>query len=324
MGILPPGAGNPTGGTDLTGEIFDPTTSHYVSSATGSGYVETPFSNNTIPYSRMDKSSLLYQKYFIAPTTAGLLQNNSLQPAFSNYRHTTIPSFKVDQNVSSKIKVSGYYSATWTYSPNANGYTNLEEPATPQVQHSQTIRVNYDQTITPTLLLHLGAGVLYFDEPTYPPAINAAQLLGWAPNQTYPDNRFMPNMGGLASIFDGGLAVGGLFGGPGVGFAADQDEKEYKPTANANMTWVKGNHTFKWGGELVVEGFPTQSSSRANALYGFSGNETANPWEYTSTACHSRAPATWLCLWFRIRLCQLPVGIGGLSQRFRDYRHPAG
>ena len=283
LGITPPGAGNPTGGTDLTGELFDPTTSHYVSSASGSGYVESPFQGNIIPYSRMDPSALTYQKYFIAPTSAGIA-NNSLQPAFSNFRHTTIPSFKIDQNVSSKIKVSGYYSATWTYSPNANGYTNLEEPATPQVQHSQTIRINYDQTITPTLLLHLGAGLLDFDQPEYPPAVNAAQLLGWSANQTYSDNRFMPNMGGLSSFFEGGLAVGGLFGGPGVGFAADQDEREYKPTANANMTWVKGNHTFKWGAEMVVEGFPTLSSSRANALYGFSGNETANPWEYTSTA----------------------------------------
>ena len=278
------GALSPTGSTDLTGQIFDPTTSKYVNGgANGSGYVETPFPNNTIPYSRMDPSSLAYQKFFIAPSTAGLA-NNSLQPAFSNYRHTTIPSFKIDQNVSSKIKLSGYYSATRTYSPNANGYTNLEEPATPQVQNSQTIRVNYDQTITPTLLLHLGAGLLYFDSPQYPPSVNAGQLLGWAPNQQYPANNFLPNLGGLSSFFDGGLAVGGLFGGPGVGFANDQDEKEIKTTANANMTWVKGNHTFKWGGETAIEGFPTQSSSRANALYGFSGNETANPWEFTSTA----------------------------------------
>jgi Carboxypeptidase regulatory-like domain len=283
LGVIPPGTGNPNGGTDLTGELFDPTTSVYKSTPSGSGYVETPFPHNTIPFSRMDPSSLLYQKYFIAPTTAGLL-NNSLQPAFSNYRHTTIPSFKIDQNVSSKIKISGYYSATWTYSPNANGYTNLQEPATPQVQHAQTVRLNYDQTITPTLLLHLGAGLLYYDSPEYPPAVNASQLLGWAANQQYPDNRFMPNLGGLNSLFTGGLAVGGLFGGPGVGFAAAQDEKEYKPTANVNMTWVKGNHTFKWGGELVIEGFPTQSSSRANGLYGFSGAETANPWQYTSSA----------------------------------------
>ena len=276
-------ATSPSGQTDLTGQIFDPTTSKYVSGPNGNGYVETPFPNNTIPFSRMDPSSLAYQKVFIAPTTAGL-QNNSLQPAFSNYRHTTIPSFKIDQSIGSKIKVSGYYSATRTYSPNANGYTNLEEPATPQVQNSQTIRLNYDQTITPTLLLHMGVGLLYFDQPEYPPSVNAGQLLGWAPNQQYPANNFMPNLGGLSSFFAGGLAVGGLFGGPGVGFAADQDEKEIKPTANVNMTWVKGNHTFKWGGETAIEGFPTQSSSRANALYGFSGNETANPWEFTSTA----------------------------------------
>ena len=38
----------------------------------------------------------------------------------------------------------------------------------------------------------------------------------------------MPNMAGLSNFFAGGLAVGGLFGGPGVGFAADQDEKEYQ------------------------------------------------------------------------------------------------
>ena len=35
---------------------------------------------------------------------------------------------------------------------------------------------------------------------------------------------------------------------------------------------------------MVIEGFPTQSSSRANALYGVSYEETQNPWEYTSTA----------------------------------------
>ena len=143
------GALSPAGSTDQTYQLFDPTTSRYVSSATGSGYVETPFPGNIIPFSRMDPSSLKYQAFFIRPTTAAGCKNNSLQPAFSNYRHTTIPSIKIDQNVSSKIKVSGYYSATRTYSPNANGYTNLEEPATPQVQNSQTIRANFDDTLTP-------------------------------------------------------------------------------------------------------------------------------------------------------------------------------
>jgi hypothetical protein len=285
---VPVGPLSPAGQQDLYGEIFDPTTARFVSSATnGSGIVENPFPNNTIPFSRMDPSVLKYQAFFIAPNLGGSnpgLNNNNLAPQFSNYRHTTIPSIKIDQNLSSKIKISGYYSATRTYSPNANGYTNLEEPATPQVQNSQTIRANFDDTLTPTLLLHLGIGLLYFDQPQYPPSVNAGQLLGWSASQQYPANNFMPNIGGLGSFFSGGLAVGGLFGGPGVGFAADQDEKEYKPTANANMTYVKGNHTFKWGGEMAIEGFPTQSSSRANALYGVAAQETQNPWEYTSTA----------------------------------------
>ena len=286
------GAVSPTGSVDQIYQLFDPTTARYVSSATGSGYVENPFPGNIIPYSRMDPSSLKYQAFYIAPTQGGLV-NNSLQPPFSNYRHTTIPSIKIDQNLSSKMKLSGYYSTTRTYSPNANGYTNLEEPATPQVQNSQTIRLNFDDTLTPTLLLHVGVGLLYFDQPQYPPSVNAGQLLGWSANQQYPANNFMPNMGGLSSFFAGGLAVGGLFGGPGVGFAADQDEKEIKPTANVNMTYVHGNHTFKWGGEMVVDGFPTQSSSRANALYGFSGAETQNPWEYTSTNANLGASAVF-------------------------------
>ena len=285
---VPVGPLSPAGQQDFYGELFDPTTARFVNGgASGSGIVENPFPNNIIPFSRMDPSVLKYQAFFIAPNLGGSnpgLNNNTLQAPFSNYRHTTIPSIKIDQNLSSKMKISGYYAATRTYSPNANGYTNLEEPATPQVQNSQTIRANFDYTLTPTLLLHVGVGLLYFDQPQYPPSVNAGQLLGWGPNQQYPANNFMPNIGGLGSFFSGGLAVGGLFGGPGVGFAADQDEKDIKPTANVNMTWVHENHTFKWGAEMVVEGFPTQSSSRANALYGVAAQETQNPWEYTSTA----------------------------------------
>jgi hypothetical protein len=277
------GALSPTGSVDQMYQLFDPTTSHYVNGgALGSGFVESPFPGNIIPYSRMDPVAVKYEAFFITPTTGGLV-NNSLQPAFSNYRHTTIPSFKIDQNVSSKIKVSGYYSATRTFSPNTNGYTYFEEPAQPQIQNSQTIRVNYDQTLTPTLLLHLGIGLLYLDQPDYPPSVNAGQILGYAPNQEFAANNFMPNLAGMSSVFAGGLAVGTTFGGPGTGFAKDQDTKDVKPTANANMTWVKGNHTFKWGGEMVVEGLPAVSSSRADGLYTFSGLQTQNPWEYTST-----------------------------------------
>ncbi len=281
------GALSPTGGVDLMGQLFDPNTARYVSGANGAGIVENPFPNNVIPFSRMDASALRYQSLFIQPTQGGLV-NNSIQPAYANYRHTTIPSIKIDQNLSTKMKVSGYYSQTRTFSPNANGFSEELSSATPQNQVSQTVRVNFDDTLTPTMLLHLGVGLLYLNQNEYPPSFNAGQILGWGTNQQFPANNIMPQVSGLSSFFEGGMNLGSGFFAPtpGVGFAADQDAKEYKPTANANMTWVKGNHTFKWGGEMVVEGFPTQSSSRANALYGVSYEETQNPWEYTSSAAN--------------------------------------
>ncbi len=127
----------------------------------------------------------MYQALFIKPTQGGLV-NNSLQPAFSNYRHTTIPSIKIDQNLSSKIKVSGYYSQTATYSPNANGFAEELSPATPQNTRAQTIRANFDDTLTPTLLLHVGVGLLYFDANQYPPSFNAGKILGWAAEPAVP------------------------------------------------------------------------------------------------------------------------------------------
>ncbi len=270
---------------DHIGELFDNSTTKYVSSPLGAGFVENPFPNNMIPFSRMDPAALRYQALFITPTQGGQV-NNAVQPNFSNYRHTTIPSIKIDQNLSSKMKISGFYSQTRTYSPNSNGFSEELSSATPQNQVSQTIRINFDDTLTPTLLLHLGIGLVDFDQNQYPPSFNAGQILGWGANQQYPANNIMPQVAGLSSFFSGGLNLGSGFFAPtpGVGFAADQNERDYKPTANANMTWVKGNHTFKWGAEMVIEGFPTQSSSRANALYTVSGAETQNPWEFTSAA----------------------------------------
>src|SRR5215472_12595571 len=45
------------------------------------------------------------------------------------------------------------------------------------------------------------------------------------------------------------------------------------------MTWVKGNHTFKAGAELIIEGFPQPSLARANGGFNFTNAETANPWD---------------------------------------------
>jgi hypothetical protein len=64
---------------------------------------------------------------------------------------------------------------------------------------------------------------------------------------------------------------------------------DQKPTANANLTWVKNNHTFKFGAEMLIEGFPDKGNNRANGNFGFSATSTGNPAENTLGA---QAPFT--------------------------------
>ena len=274
------------------GQIFDPN-----SRTTVNGKItESPFPNNTIPITRMDPVALYLQSLFPAPNISGTAINNYAIPAYSNFQHTTIPSIKIDQILNSKMKLSGYFSLTETNSPNSNGFAANLAPVAPDADRSYTYRVNFDDTLTPTLLFHFGVGLLYFDHPVFTAPSDfdaqaakvAAAGFGGAPGgynfAQFPANNYMPSFGGLTNTINlaGGLALGSGFFAPSPGPAGfdESDVKDIKPTANTSVTWVKGNHTFKAGADMVLEGFPQQSSIRAYGEYEFSNQQTENPAEY--------------------------------------------
>ncbi len=286
----------PTVSGALTNEIFNPTTR--VTAANGA-ITESPFPNNTIPISMMDPVSLYLQSLFPAPNIPGVLINNYNVAPYSNYQHTTIPSIKIDQSLSSTMKLSGYFSLTETNNPENNGL-NLINPSVfivePDADRSYTYRINFDDTITPTLLFHFGVGLLYYNHPepdttgnfTTEAMAAASGGFGGAPGgHTYtpfPVSSIMPNISGLDAIFNGGTSVGGFFG-PSLGTGAlggDVELKDIKPTGNTSVTWVHGNHTFKAGYSLVLEGFPQQSGLRASGEVAFSNQQTENPAEYNA------------------------------------------
>jgi len=272
--------------------IYDPQTRHTVNGVP----VEAPFPNNTIPLSRMDPVALYLQTFFPKPNiSGGGLLNNYAIPAYSNFQHTTIPSIKIDQSLNSKMKLSGYFSLTEQNSPNTNGFAADLAPVAPNRDRSYTYRANFDDTITPTLLFHFGVGLLYYDHPVFTAPSNfdakaataAAQGFGGAPGGNnfapFPANNYMPSFSGLNEGFiGGGLALGTGFFAPSPGPSGfdESDLKDIKPTANTSITWVHGNHTFKAGADMVLEGFPQQSSIRAFGEYAFSTQQTENPAEY--------------------------------------------
>jgi hypothetical protein len=275
-------------------EIFDPQTRTTVNGK----ITESPFPGNAVPISRQDPVALYLQSFFPQPNitgTGGL--NNYAIPSYSNFQHTTIPSMKIDQMLSSKMKLSGYISVTETNSPNANGFATNLAPAVPDADRSYTYRLNFDDTLTPTLLFHFGAGLLYYYHPDLGPQVSsfspaavtaAANGYGGAPGGhtflPFPASNYMPSFGGLNdAIVGGGLALGSGFFAPGAGtsaLAGGYQDHDVKPTANTSVTWVHGNHTFKAGADMVLEGFPQQSSLRAFGEYSFSAQQTENPQEY--------------------------------------------
>jgi hypothetical protein len=184
----------------------------------------------------------------------------------------------MDQAISPTIKISGYYSQLSTQNPNTNGFAGPSlgplGGVTPTNTWNHTTRLNYDQTISPTLLLHIGVGFFDTSEPNIPENYNQTQLglTGY-----YNPNQF-PTLAGLTNFISGGYQGPG-FGTAGPGFTAQIWEQ--KPTATTSLTWIRGNHTFKAGGEYVGEGFPDKSLWRANGDFTFSAAETSDPYQNT-------------------------------------------
>jgi hypothetical protein len=53
---------------------------------------------------------------------------------------------------------------------------------------------------------------------------------------------------------------------------------EEKTNFNANLTWVRGNHTYKFGGEAAIEGYPNSNFLNTNGVFNFSAAETGLPY----------------------------------------------
>jgi hypothetical protein len=247
-------------------QIFDPLTTRTASDGSS---VRDPFPNNIIPPGRIDPVAAKIQGMIPLPLNSGLVNNYPI-PAYPTYRHTTIPSFKIDHNISSTIKIAGYYSENHSYSPNADGLPQPITAAVPNDSVTRTTRINYDQSITPTLLLHLGAGLLYLNQSYLSAPYDQSQL-GWGAN--FSASQLFPQI-----VFGGDSAKGGFTYTTSY-FAPYQYFLDIKPTSNASLTWVRGNHTMKFGAEGLWEGFPTHTYSRAHGVFTFSQQQTADPWQ---------------------------------------------
>jgi len=240
--------------------IYDPLTDRV--EADGLRYRDI-FAGNLVPVTRMDAVAQKVQALIPLPTKAGLINNFSRN--YSNPKSTTIPSLKGDYQLSSQAKLSAFWSTNIQDNPNINILPSPIRGGLPSLINSTTIRVNYDQTLTPSLLLHVGAGLLHMHNRQPHERIDPVALIGL----TGTNNNLFPVYGGMSNA-QGGMAAG-------MGPGQDINLTYYKPTGNVSLTWVRSNHTFKFGGELMVNGYLNRNGTYANVYLTFSPVETGLP-----------------------------------------------
>jgi hypothetical protein len=135
------------------------------------------------------------------------------------------------------------------------------------------------------MLLHIGAGSVTYPFNDHSPTTDFDQVksLGLV-GSPLPVGRF-PSISGLCltGVSPACTGTGGMANmGPGVG-ATQSSSKQISPTFNISLTWVRDNHTFKFGGELRTFGYIGHIITASNGSYVFAANQTAQPYAQSST-----------------------------------------
>ncbi len=269
---------DPLGRPIMENEIYDPSTTRTVNGQV----VRDPFPGNIIPQARIDPVAAKIQALIPTPTNGNTINNFAQFNALSTT--TTAPSFKVDQNIGIKSKLS-FYIGEWTNDVPKNYGDGLPYPissARNYLTHTWIYRLNLDQTMTPTMLLHIGLGEMRYSHIDSAPNsvldYNAVANLGLNGASRTPAP--FPELTGLAALSNGGVTYPGQAGAvsSNLGFTNSGHYLNDNPTAIASLSWIRGNHAFKTGIEWRETTFTDIELAGTGGIYNFASQETGLPY----------------------------------------------
>jgi Carboxypeptidase regulatory-like domain len=274
---------DPGGNQIFANEIYDPRTRAVATSGPLAGQAYAlPFEGNIIPQSRFDPSTMsflnLLQKLNVTAQNSNLTGN--YLGTIPSHRYSVIPSIKIDHAISGKDKVSFYYQETNLENQVSVGAPQGADGLPLEIGQYRgnfiegwVERLNYERTLTPTLLLHLGAGYYYtsFSDHAAFLSFNPASfgLTGFV------QDRQFPSITGMSSSLYGGMQT------MGTNSQIQSIYHDNKPTYNANATWVHGAHTYKLGAEVYFQGAPIQNYAGVTLNTGT--NATSDPFVPSSS-----------------------------------------
>ncbi|MEX2263738.1 MAG: TonB-dependent receptor [Bryobacteraceae bacterium] len=248
------------------GPIFDPRSTSIGADGRPS---RTPFANNVIPQSAFSSVTSKMLPLHPVPELPGLV-NNSIAPLSSPFADQRTSGFKIDHAINASHRLSGMFNYTDRPSIKSPGPSRLLsvgrstglENYNFQVVTTRILRLNYDWSVSPTLLNHMGAGFSRFRNPNFSLSFNE----GW------PEK-----LGLRGTQFD--LFPTVMFTQGYTRFGDDIASDNYFSTFAFvdTLTWIKGKHLVKMGFEVQTHRDNYRNFGNGGGTFNFSHLETALP-----------------------------------------------
>ena len=255
---------------ELSGPIADPRTTALNSAGQAT---RTVFPGNLIPRSQFSAVSSKLLAFYPPAELQGIV-NNSVAPLGSPLADQRTSGFKVDHAVSTKHRLSGMFNYTDRPSEKspapsrlvAVGRSTAIENYNFQVVTTRLIRINYDWTVSPTLMNHMGAGFSRFRNPNFSLGFNQ----GW----TQPEGGKL----GLRGLqYDLSPTVQFTQGYTRLGDNIASDNYFTTLAFLDTLTWVKNKHTVKAGFEVQRHRDNFRNYGSGGGVFNFSHFETQVP-----------------------------------------------
>lgn len=234
-----------------------------------------PFANNTIPQNRFNPNSVALLNY-ILPPNEGTNQFRRITPVAGNFRQSII---RFDHNFTSNSTLTLRYIQDNFERSDPGGNIFLDPFVLTQVQGTLFPNVATQQTSTPgknfVASLKFGLSPTVINEVAFDYAYNKIQ-------STFTGTGLRSNTPGFTSpeLFPGnlqgalpGITISGL---QGLAFQSPQNIENPSYTVRDNLTWVRGNHTLKFGAFLAKEEKNENAGNALNGSFSFNGTRTAS------------------------------------------------
>lgn len=226
-----------------------------------------PFPNNTIPTNRIDPVAQQVANLFPLPNLPGLA-NNYVDNTV-NTENAPQGDIKIDYQVTARDHVFGRESAFHKDFTNPSPGNVFMMGGPNSVAFNQNAVVGWDRAFSPSLINEVRIGFNRFN------VVDTANSFGMDENNTLgiPNG----NISGLA--YTSGIAQFNISGFSSTG---DPGWTDAKRIANIfdytdNVTWVKGKHTLKFGGDIQrIQSTLTNSQDDPRGIFNFNGNYTSN------------------------------------------------